>query len=252
MGFKKAISVICWCPSILLTSLYSSFAIGPVKFTPKLDGIYTFVYKSKKLAISFNYVWINVLITSTGSALNYLIYWVYVEIVDEKIMIAKLNEYNNSVVILELYTSFKNNVYLIVLLVLLIVNMLQIILIQCTDCYHSWCCICFKSNCLPMTEINILDVDNLDDPQTMEVLQSLEVRREEIQWEINFKDEIQCNSVDIQIDTKIFMLEKEILAVQEYENKSVQAIPDLQDATIQTCMDLSNLQEPPHTYILYM
>ena len=103
-----------------------------------------------------------------------------------------------------------------------------------------------------MTEINILDVDNLDDPQTMEVLQSLEVRREEIQWEINFKDEIQCNSVDIQIDTKIFMLEKEILAVQEYENKSVQAIPDLQDATIQTCMDLSNLQEPPHTYILYM
>ena len=95
MGFRKAISVICWCPPILLTSLYTSFAIGPVKFTPKLDGICTFVYKSKKLAVSFNHVWINAILTSTGCALNYLIYWVYVERVDEKIMIAYINGFYN-------------------------------------------------------------------------------------------------------------------------------------------------------------
>ena len=231
IGFKKAISVISWCPSILLTSLYSSFAFGPVKLTPKLDGICTFVYKSKKLAISFNNVWINVLLTSTGCALNYLIYWVYVEIVDEKIMMAKINEYYNSVVILELYIHFKNNVYLMVLLVLLSVNILQIVLIQCIDGCHSWCCICFKSNCLPMLEINILNVDNLGEPQTMEQILCLDLNSEEIQ----------SNYVDIQI-----------VDVPEYENQSLQVIRDLRDATMPKCMDLLYLGEPPHTYILYM
>ena len=82
-----------------------------------------------------------------------------------------------------------------------------------------------------MIEINILNVDNLGESQTMEQILCLDVNSEEIQ----------SNYVDIQI-----------VDVPEYENQSLQVIRDLRDATMPKCMDLLYLGEPPHTYILYM
>ena len=158
MDLKSALYLIWMYPAIILTPMYSYWTIGPVQNEFNTEGICYLTYKGRKLIISFKHIWINVFITTIGCSINYFIFHVIMDLsLSEKDFIIF---YNHSI-IFTMYSYHRDNWVLLAFLIFLSLSILLIILIQFIDRYSKTiCCNCFESNCLPITKITILDVDN--------------------------------------------------------------------------------------------
>ena len=158
MDFKSALYVIWKYPPIILTPMYSYWTIGPVQNEFNTEGICYLTYKGRKLIISFKHIWMNVFITTIGCSVNYYIFYA---IMDLSLSEQDFIRFYNRGIIFTMYIYHRDNWIFLAFLILLFLSIFLIVLIQFIDRYSkTLCCNCFESNCLPMTKITILDVDN--------------------------------------------------------------------------------------------
>ena len=129
IGLKQMSKIIIQYPSVILPQLFSYWSIGPYK------------YNANKICISYWHTWINAIITTFGGMVFTFLCLEYKE----------------------LRFWFGSHPYtfgFIYVFILYISSVLSLALFQLIDNYQLHCFPFCLKNCIPLTEITILDVSN--------------------------------------------------------------------------------------------
>ena len=110
--------------------------------------------KNKVLGLSYQSTWINIIITILGS-ISYISYCIikYCVISDDNCHIYDGGPEENILLFKEMCTAP---------FILLFLGGFFIFLMQKTDKNNNYCCLCFISNCTPLTERVVLDTYNFE------------------------------------------------------------------------------------------
>ena len=158
VGPRRALSTMKTYPAIVLTSCFSFFTVGPVATASSCSA--HFNGERRKIRISFFHTWINVIITFA---------FMFIMPSASSMDFASLSVKNNHLLDIDDYDFLLRLISLTSVPILLLGGVLPLILIQLLDKCQCCCCnSCLTNNCLPIKNLAILDVDNVDKIQNVE------------------------------------------------------------------------------------
>lgn len=244
VGIKRTSFIVWNFPTVMLTPLYSYWCIGPVRpyknLSTSQSGMISIVYKSDKFVVSLPHVWFNIVISSLGLILNYIVFYGFSPLlhIENEVALSHLNQFQNSRIIKFIYLEHKNHKILLVLTIFWVGSVLPIMILQCSNLCNLVCCLCYRSNCLPLLKLTILDSNNIN--QIVDA-QSLKDTFEPVHSKLETKSvciqtEAIMTNADCQTDV-IYQKDVHIQAVPDSQTVGSQISPNLRSVELQATPD---------------
>ena len=156
MGFRRSVSIIWKFPALLITPVFSLWTMGPINSSKQC--CHWQIFKGKKLGVSYFHTWINFLFSIIVGIIS------TVQFATTQASPLKLGMIGLLVIIVIIF-------YLPTTIFLILIQTID----KCKKCCCSQWCI---TNCLPITNLTILDTDKMDE---LIVIQESQFQEEDIQ-----------------------------------------------------------------------